>query len=136
MDRHAAWIQEAAGERPELAPALAELGQLYHQRLWHELTVRLEAMLDSPEFQTPGFLAALYENFISGFAHKINLLKLAFFAVAVGRQMADPKVGGQGEGTRAGTREGTREGTRLLHDSVATCRRGWQRSGGGLWPGG
>lgn len=39
-----------------------------------------------------GFLVQLYQNFVAGFAHKINLLKLAFFAVAVGKQMASPEV--------------------------------------------
>lgn len=34
----------------------------------------------------------LYQNFVAGFAHKINLLKLAFFAVAVGKQMGSPEV--------------------------------------------
>lgn len=32
------------------------------------------------------------QNFLAGFAHKINLLKLAGFAAAVGKQMADPEV--------------------------------------------
>ena len=36
MDRYAGWVEEAAGQRPELAAQLAELGQLYHQRLWHQ----------------------------------------------------------------------------------------------------
>lgn len=39
-----------------------------------------------------GFLVQLYQNFVAGFAHKINLLKLAFFAVAVGKQMGSPEV--------------------------------------------
>lgn len=42
----------------------------------------------------------LYQNFVAGFAHKINLLKLAFFAVAVSKQMAKPQVGGAALGAR------------------------------------
>ncbi|KAI7844347.1 hypothetical protein COHA_002145 [Chlorella ohadii] len=92
-DRYEAWIQGAAGERPQLAAALAELGELYHKKLWHQLTVKLESYLETPEFQQGGFLVQLYQNFVAGFAHKINLLKLAFFAVAVGKQMAGPEEG-------------------------------------------
>ena len=50
-DRYEAWIQGAAAERPQLAAALAELGELYHKKLWHQLTVTLESYLDTPEFQ-------------------------------------------------------------------------------------
>lgn len=50
-DRYEAWIQGAAAERPQLAAALAELGELYHKKLWHQLTVKLESYLDTPEFQ-------------------------------------------------------------------------------------
>ncbi len=42
----------------------------------------------------------LYQNFVAGFAHKINLLKLAFFAVAVSKQMAKPQVGSRGGAAR------------------------------------
>lgn len=91
-DRYQAWIEGAAAERPQLAAALAELGELYHRKLWHQLTVQLEQYIEQPEFQEGGFLVALYQNFVAGFAHKVNLLKLAFFAVAVGKQMASPEV--------------------------------------------
>jgi 26S proteasome regulatory subunit N9 len=91
-DRYEAWIERTAAERPQLAAALAELGELYHRKLWHQLTVQLEHYIDQPEFQQSGFLVDLYQNFVSGFAHKINLLKLAFFAVAVGKQLPGPEV--------------------------------------------
>ena len=91
-DRYQAWIEGAAAERPQLAAPLAELGELYHKKLWHQLTVKLEQLIQQPEFQEGAFMVALYQNFVSGFAHKINLLKLAFFAVAVGKQMATPEV--------------------------------------------
>ena len=91
-DRYQAWIEGAAAERPALAAPLAELGELYQRKLWHQLTVQLEQVIEQPEFQEGGFLVALYQNFVAGFAHKVNLLKLAFFAVAVGKQMASPDV--------------------------------------------
>ncbi len=93
VDRYQAWIEGAAADRPQLAAPLAELGELYHKKLWHQLTVKLEQHIDQPEFQEGGFLVSLYQNFVAGFAHKINLLKLAFFAVEVGKQMAGAEVG-------------------------------------------
>lgn len=47
----------------------------------------------------------LYQNFVAGFAHKINLLKLAFFAVAVSKQMAKPQVGSPGGAARECSRK-------------------------------
>lgn len=87
------FIERAAGQRPEISAQLAELGALYTQKLWHQLTERLEGLIEEEPFQRGGFLVELYQSFIAGFAHKINLLKLAFFAVAVGKQMQNPQVG-------------------------------------------
>lgn len=91
-DRQVQWIEAAAGRKPHLAPQLAELGELYHRKLWHQLTSKLETLIEEPTFQADGFLIDLYQNFISSFAHKINLLKLSFFAVAVSKQMKTPQV--------------------------------------------
>lgn len=92
-DRYQAWIEGAAAERPHLAAPLATLGDLYHRKLWHQLTEQLEQCIDLPEFQKDGFLVALYHNFVSGFAQKINQLKLAFFAAAVSKHFASAEVG-------------------------------------------
>jgi 26S proteasome regulatory subunit N9 len=93
VDRYQAWIEGAAAERPHLTVPLAALGDLYHRKLWHQLTEHLEQCIDLPEFQEDGFLVMLYHNFVSGFAHKINQLKLAFFAAAVSKHMASAEVG-------------------------------------------
>lgn len=45
-DRYQAWIEGAAAERPQLAAALAELGELYHKKLWHQLTAKLEQHIE------------------------------------------------------------------------------------------
>lgn len=45
-DRYQAWIEGAAEERPQLAAALAELGELYHKKLWHQLSVKLEQHIE------------------------------------------------------------------------------------------
>lgn len=92
-DKYMVWIESTAGSRPQYAPQLAEFGELYSKKLWHQLTLRLEAAIEDPAFTGDGFLIDLYDNFISGFAHKINLLKLAFLAVAASKQMASPQQG-------------------------------------------
>ncbi|GAB4817025.1 hypothetical protein N2152v2_004071 [Parachlorella kessleri] len=91
MDRYQQCIETAAGQRPEIAAQLAELGELYQKKLWHQLTVKLESYIELESFQRGGFLISLYQNFIAGFAHKINLLKLAVFASQVSKQIQDPQ---------------------------------------------
>jgi len=92
-DKYMQWVESAAGRRPQAAEKLAELGELYHKKLWHQLTLRLEDAIEDPSFVSDGFLLELYQSFIAGFAHKINLLKLAFFAVATSKQLAQPAEG-------------------------------------------
>ena len=103
------FIESAAGQRPEIAAQLAELGELYHKKLWHQLTVALERDIELEGFQRGGFLVQLYQNFIAGFAHKINLLKLAVFASQVSKQIANPQVGGGEGGGGAGLQEAGRQ---------------------------
>lgn len=81
------FISASQEKRPDIVAELQELGELYSKKLWHQLTVKLEQLIEDDRFQRDGFLIALYQNFISGFAHKINLLKLSFFAVTVAKQM-------------------------------------------------
>ncbi len=92
-DKYLTWTQDAQLQRPDLATELQELGELYHKKLWHQLTTNLEGCIEQEAFQRDGFLIALYHNFIAGFAHKINLLKLAFFATAVGNLNEKPQDG-------------------------------------------
>lgn len=79
------------------------------RKLWHQLTVKLEDCIESEAFQRGGFLIQLYQNFIAGFAHKINLLKLAVFAATVSRQIQNPQVRRAGRG-RGGARQAGRGG--------------------------
>ena len=92
-DKYMQWIENASGRRSSSAATLLELGELYNKKLWHELTVSLETAIEDPAFAADGFIVDLYQNFISGFAHKINLLKLAFFAVAASKQLPTPSEG-------------------------------------------
>lgn len=92
MDRQQVYLQETASRRPDLAEDLTTLGELYHKKLWHELSVKLEELINTPRLQEDGVLIALYQNFIASFAPHINLLKLAVFAVAASKQIKNPDV--------------------------------------------
>jgi len=92
-DKYLQWIEDAATRRPNQASILSELASLYEKKLWHQLTLALETAIEDPVFCSDRFLLDLYQNFIAGFAHKINLLKLAFFAVAASKQLSNPAEG-------------------------------------------
>lgn len=92
-DKYIQWIESTLLAKPHLSEKLTLLAELYNKKLWHQLTHQLEAAIEDPAFQGDGFLIDLYQNFISGFGHKINLLKLAFFAVATSKQMPQHQQG-------------------------------------------
>lgn len=68
-----------------------ELDNLCKKKLWHQLTVFLEAHLHSAVFQAGG-LVALYENFISKFEDRINSLSLVRILSAVAKQQPTPQA--------------------------------------------
>ncbi|XP_073309005.1 26S proteasome non-ATPase regulatory subunit 13 homolog B-like [Primulina huaijiensis] len=71
---------------PELSEWYTALSDLYQRKLWHQLTLKLEQFVALTVFQAGDALIQLYHNFITDFETKINLLKLAHFAVIVSRQ--------------------------------------------------
>ncbi|KAF8061975.1 RPN9A [Scenedesmus sp. PABB004] len=84
------FLEQLQAAQPDLAPDLGELGGLYQRKLWHQLTLKLEACFAQPAFNRGDLPLQLYEGFIKDFGHKINLLKLAQFAVHVAKHIADP----------------------------------------------
>ena len=72
---NSAWLDEACRANP----AMQRCRELYQKKLWHELTVELERVVSDPSGLS---LHELFQNFIEGFADKINPLSLALFAVA------------------------------------------------------
>ncbi len=66
----------------------------YQRKLWHQLTVAIEASLTVPEFKAPDVLIPFYTQFLSSFAQKLNPLRLAHIAVAVAEQYKDPTDAG------------------------------------------
>eukprot|EP00877_Chromochloris_zofingiensis_P005250 jgi/Chrzof1/14726/Cz09g13170.t1 len=84
------YLERLQTDRPELADDVAELANLYHRKLWHQLTVKLEEVFRKPEFNKGSLPLDLYTNFISEFGLRINLLKLSQFAVHVAKTIPDP----------------------------------------------
>ncbi|KAK1696329.1 hypothetical protein QYE76_013026 [Lolium multiflorum] len=86
------YVEAQRQARPDLADWYADLADLYQRKLWHQLTLKLDQFLQIPLAQTGDNLIQLYTNFIADFETKINLLKLAQFAVVASRQYADKEA--------------------------------------------
>ena len=72
---------------PEQAGDYTQMSELYSRKLWHQLTVLLEAFVTAPG--TGAQLVLLYETFVKDFKHRLNKLALARLQVAVAKQIAD-----------------------------------------------
>ncbi|AQK66274.1 26S proteasome non-ATPase regulatory subunit 13 homolog A [Zea mays] len=83
------YVEAQRQARPDLADWYASLADLYQQKLWHQLTLKLDQFLQLQAAQTGDTIIQLYNNFITDFETKINLLKLAHFAVIASRQYPD-----------------------------------------------
>ncbi|KAG2676760.1 hypothetical protein I3760_12G067200 [Carya illinoinensis] len=86
------YLESLRNAHPELADWYASLADLYQRKLWHQLTSKLEQFVALAVFQAGDALIQLYHNFITDFETKINLLKLAHFAVIVSRQYAEKEA--------------------------------------------
>ncbi|XP_052881469.1 26S proteasome non-ATPase regulatory subunit 13 homolog A isoform X1 [Gossypium arboreum] len=86
------YLESLRNEHPELADWYSSLADLYQKKLWHQLTLKLEQFVALTVFQAGDALIQLYHNFITDFETKINLLKLAHFAVIVSRQYSDKEA--------------------------------------------
>lgn len=86
------YLDSLRSSHPELADWYNSLADLYQKKLWHQLTLKLEQFLALAVFQAGDALIQLYHNFITDFETKINLLKLAHFAVMVSRQYSEKEA--------------------------------------------
>ncbi|CAD7704285.1 unnamed protein product [Ostreobium quekettii] len=77
------FLARLKSELPALGDCLDDLGSLYERKLWHQLTLRLEEVFQDTSFRRGNALIRLYTGFITDFASKLNLLKLAQMAVTV-----------------------------------------------------
>ncbi|KAG6791967.1 26S proteasome non-ATPase regulatory subunit 13 [Populus alba x Populus x berolinensis] len=83
------YLETLRNAHPELDEWYNSLADLYQKKLWHQLTLKLEQFVALAVFQAGDALIQLYHNFITDFETKINLLKLAHFAVIVSRQYTE-----------------------------------------------
>jgi 26S proteasome regulatory subunit N9 len=81
------FLEQLQQDHAAIAADVGELAALYQKKLWHQLTVRLDECFAKPEFNRGDIPEQIYEHFISDFGHKINLLKLAHFAVHVSKHL-------------------------------------------------
>ncbi|XP_052170402.1 26S proteasome non-ATPase regulatory subunit 13 homolog B-like [Diospyros lotus] len=86
------YLDSLRNVHPELADWYDALADLYQKKLWHQLTLKLEQFVSLATFQTGDALIQLYNNFITDFETKINLLKLAHFAVIVSRKYSEKEA--------------------------------------------
>ncbi|KAJ6637415.1 26S proteasome non-ATPase regulatory subunit 13 [Pseudolycoriella hygida] len=56
----------------ELAAEWTQIEELYNDKLWNELTIKMITFVNHPAFQNEDSLVQLYHNFISSFETKIN----------------------------------------------------------------
>lgn len=82
-----AFLQSCGEAKPSLAPAYAQMGELYKRKLWHQLTVALEELVGNEEAASQ--LIGVYDTFVSDFKNKLNELALARIQVAVALQYTD-----------------------------------------------
>lgn len=83
------YLDSLRNSHPELSDWSNTLADLYQRKLWHQLTLKLDQFVALAVFQAGDTLIQLYQNFITDFETKINLLKLAHFAVIVSRQYSE-----------------------------------------------
>ncbi|KAA8521196.1 hypothetical protein F0562_011869 [Nyssa sinensis] len=86
------YLESLRSAHPELSDWYNTLADLYQKKLWHQLTLKLEQFVALAVFQAGDALIQLYHNFITDFETKINLLKLAHFAVIVSRQYPEKEA--------------------------------------------
>ncbi|KAK6137264.1 hypothetical protein DH2020_028979 [Rehmannia glutinosa] len=86
------YLETLRDAHPELSEWYTALSDLYQRKLWHQLSLKLEQFVALAVFQAGDALIQLYQNFITDFETKINLLKLAHFAVIVSRKYSDKEA--------------------------------------------
>ncbi|EFJ46340.1 26S proteasome regulatory complex [Volvox carteri f. nagariensis] len=74
-------LEQLQTDFPDLSEDIQELANLHQRKLWHQLTLKIEACFHSSAFNRGDIPVRLFQQFIMDFGHKINFLKLSQFAV-------------------------------------------------------
>uniref|UniRef100_A0A1L8DT85 26S proteasome non-ATPase regulatory subunit 13 n=2 Tax=Nyssomyia neivai TaxID=330878 RepID=A0A1L8DT85_9DIPT len=75
----------------ELASEWTEIEELYNEKLWNELTIKLGTFVKHPALQNEEALLQLYHNFLSTFETKINPYGLVEILAVVVGHISDKK---------------------------------------------
>ncbi|CAG9462046.1 unnamed protein product [Pedinophyceae sp. YPF-701] len=86
----AAYVDSLAGRVHGRDELLSSLRELHAARLWHQLTDALETVVEDEAFQQDGLLAGMWDDFIAGFALKLNPLRCARIGVKMAGSFAAP----------------------------------------------
>ena len=86
------FLEQLTNEYPDLAEDLNELANLFQRKLWHQLTLKLEACFDTAAFNRGDIPVRMFKDFVADYAHKLNFLKLAHFAVHASKFEPNPSA--------------------------------------------
>lgn len=75
----------------ELAAEWTQIEELYNEKLWNELTIKLNTFVKNPALQNEDALLTLYHNFICVFETKMNPYGLVEILTVVVSHIADKK---------------------------------------------
>uniref|UniRef100_A0A8W7PP43 26S proteasome non-ATPase regulatory subunit 13 n=1 Tax=Anopheles coluzzii TaxID=1518534 RepID=A0A8W7PP43_ANOCL len=75
----------------DLAAEWTVLEELYNEKLWNELTIKVDTFVKHPALQNEEALLALYHNFIASFETKINPYGLVEILTVVISYLSDKK---------------------------------------------
>ncbi|KAH9631662.1 hypothetical protein HF086_001425 [Spodoptera exigua] len=85
------FIAKKQTTHPELSAEWLKLEELYNKKLWHQLTLKVQELVEKPTMQTGDNLITLYTNFVSYFENKINPLSLVEIIAHVMKQYTNKK---------------------------------------------
>jgi len=85
------FISNLASNHPndEVKQIATQLRDLYEKKLWHQLTIQLERLMELPYYEKGDELVQFYNMFIKDFEKKLNQTTLAKFVLRVAQQIQD-----------------------------------------------
>lgn len=99
----------------ELAEEWTAIEDLYNEKLWNELTIKLKTFVKHPAIQNEDSLIQLYHNFISSFEMKVNPYGLVEILTTIVSYISDKKEAVQ-------FLEKLREKVKVNDEAVWYCR--------------
>lgn len=87
------FLEQLQNEYPQAASDIGELGNLYTRKLWHQVTVKLDEIFKADGPLNSGDVPIrLLNHFVVDFGQRLNLLKLAQFAVHATKSLPTPQA--------------------------------------------